>query len=928
MRLQVVRVADGEYEFLWSHHHILMDGWCVSILIREFFAIYHGLLQGRVVDLPKPPAYAQYIKWLGNNDQEAALAYWQKYLQDYHTVSRIPSWQTPVAEGWNPGRQSFSIGGPDRESIKELCADLGVTENTFMQTAWGILLCKYNYTRDVVFGAVVSGRPAALEAVENMIGLFVNTVPVRIQASEALSVAELLKAVQQESVKSAPFHFQQLIDVQAQNELGKDLFDHIMIFENYPIQEIIRESTEAPGSVAGLSLVSSETTWQTNYDLSVMVLPHEDLRIDLVYNQYRYDASLMKRLAGHLRQVILQMVDKRQETIGAIDCLLPDERIQLLDTFNETAAAYPDHASLTGLFEEQVRRSPQDTVLVSGDNRFSYQQLNERANQLAGYLQQQLGASVDELIAIDLHRSERPVLAMLAILKIGAVCVPLDSAAPAVRKQQIVAHAGCRLVIDELVVDEFDRVAATYSKEDPGVQRQLHDLCYIIHTSGSTGLPKGCMLEYRGVINHLYSKITTLEMKPGDALCHTSELCFVGGIWQLWAPLVTGGKLILCSRQEMMDIEQLLFLSQQHGAPTLEVIPSQLNEYLAYESRLPLGSLRNLILTGEKLTPYFVHKCYQGNDSVRIFNTYGQTESSDVTTAYEVPRNGSLQEAVLIGNTIQNMKQYIVSADGSLCPVGIAGEVWTSGHGTCRGYINQAALTAATFIDNPFAPGNRLYRTGDLGRRLPDGQLEIIGRTDNQVKVRGFRIEPGEIEAALLQLEVVREAVVLQEQKNASLVAYIVCRETPDLVKIREDLGSRLPVYLQPASFVVIDNMPLLPNGKTNKKALAAFAVTAEQRVTAYEAPQTALEHELADIWKEILQKDNVGIRDNFFHLGGHSLKAIRLAGHIQRQFNIQLSLAALFNHPTIEALAEEIDRIRWANSEVAEMDNIENVSL
>ncbi|WP_133054008.1 non-ribosomal peptide synthetase, partial [Niastella yeongjuensis] len=927
MRLTLTKLDQERYEFVWSHHHILMDGWCVGILIKEFFEIYYSLQQGREPALPKVHPYARYIDWLDKTDQRTSLTYWTDYLAGYETLASIPHKLLQPGNNWQPRRRAFTIEGEVRQSIRTLCAGLGITENTFIQMAWAIVLSKYNNTTDVVFGSVVSGRPEELEGVENMIGLFVNTIPVRISIQESTGIAELLKAVQQEAIQSRPYQYSQLIEVQSASVPGKNLFDHILIFENYPVQEM----AHAHGT-GGLTVIDAGVNWQTNFDLSVMIIPQETMRIEFVYNDQLYEETQMARLQYHLQQVIGQMVQHPQGTTGDIDFLHPEERTQLLTEFNDTSVAYPRQHTLISLFEEQAAKTPDVVALVFENTELTYRQLNEQANRLGHYLRSQYGILADDLVGIQLERNERAVLATLAVLKSGAGCVPIDPAAPPVRIDQMLADCGCKVIIDEKTFTAIENNAALYSINNPPAINTPDKLCYIIYTSGSTGRPKGCMLEHRGVINHLFSKLNQLHLQQGEVLCHTSELHFVGGIWQLWGPLVTGGRVLLCNKEELANIEQLLVKANANNVRILEIIPSQLNEYLLYEEQLPLGSIKTLILTGEKLTPYFVNKCYKGNAEVEIFNTYGQTESSDVTTCYKVPPTGLLEDKVLIGNTIQNMRQYVVSADGSLCATGVVGEIWTSGVGVSRGYINQPEQTAIRFTDNPFHKGERLYRTGDLGRRLPDGQLEIVGRKDNQLKIRGFRVEPGEIEAALLQQPGIEETVVLQyeDQKTTekSLVAYLVCREEPDLQHLRASLAQTMPVYMQPARYVLLQKMPLLPNGKADKKALAGYEATAFNRETEHVEPVTETEIRLAVIWREILNKETISTKDNFFHIGGHSLKAIRLASQIHKQFNINLNLSTLFNKPTIESLADEIEKTGWANNELFEIDDVEKVSI
>jgi amino acid adenylation domain-containing protein/non-ribosomal peptide synthase protein (TIGR01720 family)/FkbM family methyltransferase len=912
VRLSVLRLNNDTHEFIWSHHHILMDGWCAGVLIREFFQLYDNLIQGTHPVLKRIYPYAGYIAWLGKRDKEISLQYWHKYLEGYDTASGVPTLSTVTRQGWQAAKNSFTLTGETRRSIRSLCMALGVTEHTLMQTTWGILLGKYNDCRDVVFGSVVSGRPGELEGVEEMIGLFVNTIPVRIGSVKGMKATDLLRQVQQASIESTGHHYVQLAEVQAESQLGGHLFDHLLIFENYPVQELVKQEMNGRGGSADLSLVSSEGIWQTNYDLSVMIIPRDDIQVEVTYNRLRYDAAQMERLLEHWQRIIGHILERPDSIIDEIDYIGEQEKYELLSIFNDTAVNYPKDKTIAALFEEQALKTPEHTGLVFDDRQLTYRELNEQANRFGHYLRLQYSIQPDDPVGIRLQRGEQAVLAILAVLKAGGACVPVNPDHPAERNEYILTQSRCKVVIDAEEVDKFNACRHDYPIDNLPHTANAADLAYVIYTSGSTGRPKGCMLENRGIINHLCSKINLLKLQAGETLCHSSELYFVGGIWQLWTPLITGGAVILCNREELTSLDKLLHRTREVNSRILEIMPSQLNEYLTYEGEIRMPGIRTLILTGERLTPAVIDRCYKGNEELEIINTYGQTESSDVTVFYRIPRGQTNTAAgaegkVLIGKPIQNMHQYILSAGGMLSPVGVTGEICTAGDGICRGYIDQAKLTAERFAPDPFDGSHRMYRTGDLGRWLPDGNLEILGRKDDQVKIRGFRVETAEIENALLRLGGITEARVLAEGKSGDeviLTAYLVSSDGIAVDELRRQLAGRIPDYMIPQKYLQVDKIPVLENGKTDKKALRAIEEEEMPAGTVYAAPRNKIEDWLVPVWEKLLQRDRIGIDDNFFQLGGHSLKATRLVSMIRKELGIDIKIPDIFMRSTIRELA------------------------
>jgi amino acid adenylation domain-containing protein len=660
------------------------------------------------------------------------------------------------------------------------------------------------------------------------------------------------------------------------------------------------------------------------YDVSENINSKFDLVFDFVeagkgilarieYNTDIYNKETIRRMADHLEQLMSAVVAAPDISIGGLDFLSAEEKDQLLIGFNDTATDYRSDSTIARLFQEQVERSPDAPAIIFGAETFTYREVDRWAGRLGSFLQNKYAIGPDDAVGIKLERSPWLIVAMLAILKAGGACVVVDPGYPAERIDYILGDSGCRTLIDESILARFraDPDPVALAAGTTGLPGQLS---FIVYTSGSTGNPKGCMLTNKGVINHLFSKIRLLDLSYGDVICHCSAFHFVGGIWQLLAPLITGGKVVVCTAEELRDIGRLLAIAHSHEARILEIIPSQLNEYLSHEETIRLQSITTLILTGEKLSGHFVRKCYAGNDRVTIFNTYGQTELSDVTTCYRIPKE-IIDENILAGRPIQNTAHYILSPSGALCPVGVIGEICTSGDGIAIGYINDEVLTAGKFVDNPFRLGQKMYRTGDLGRWLSGGVLEVAGRKDAQVKIRGFRVELREIEEALLQHPGIEEAAVLNLGKaggEARLVAFLVGKTRLSASAVRAFLMGKIPAYMMPASFVQLESFPLLENGKTHKKALAQFAGPEMESGVEYIAPKSDVECRLTAIWEDILQRGNIGVRDNFFEMGGHSLKATVMMIRIKHAFDVRLNLRDIFQYATVQKLSEEIEKQLW----------------
>ncbi|OON70557.1 non-ribosomal peptide synthetase [Hymenobacter sp. CRA2] len=901
IRLTVLEVAAQEYEFIWSHHHILMDGWCGSILIKEFFQLYYGLLTGQAPALPPAPSYATYIAWLMQRDQATATQYWSRYLAGYDTVRALPQQPDEQLTGPAHRQHEFALAEPLRQRLRTYCASAGLTENTFVQTAWGLLLSKYTNAEDVVFGAVVSGRPAELAGVEDMIGLFINTVPVRVHAPGAVTVAELLQQGQQAAIAGVEHHYAQLADIQSASGLGQHLFDHVLVFENYPVQQLV-ENSLAPGEANGLSLVSVDVFEQGNYDFSVLVAPGEQLTFQFRYNAAKFSAAQMRRMQDHLGHLIEAMVNDPETRVQDLAYLSVAERHQQLAGFNGRTAAYPIEQTLTALFEQQAAATPERPALVCAESNLTYRELNEQANRLAHYLQARHQLRPDELVGLQLERSEWLIVSILAVLKTGAAYVPVDPEYPQQRIEYIMRDSQCTTVLDAAALATFREVAAQYPVTNPAATARPDDLAYVIYTSGSTGQPKGVLIPHAAIINTIWAQQEAFAVVPGERHLQFASPAFDASVSEIFVALLSGSTLYVVS--ETLKRNPSLF--QEYltaNALDLATIPPAYLKLLDIEQ---LPTLRKLVTAGE---PAVAETAAAFTRTGAYFNAYGPTEVSICGSVYrlDAPVPEAMRE-VPIGVPLPNVQLYVTDEHLNLLPLGAVGEICIGGAGLARGYLRRPELTAEKFVPNPFRAGERMYRTGDLGRWLPDGNLVFVGRKDDQVKIRGHRVELGEIEAALLLHPAVTAAVVTARtdaEGERYLVAYVAGSAELPASELRGFLARTLPGYMLPAHYVQLPELPLTQHGKVDRRQLPDPATGEGAAGRAYAPPRTELETQLVEIWQQILGRKQVGIQDNFFEIGGNSIKIIRLAQAISRVLGQDLSVTVLFQYASIQELVD-----------------------
>ncbi|MFJ9343323.1 amino acid adenylation domain-containing protein [Streptomyces sp. NPDC101733] len=904
LRFTLVRTGPDAHRLLLTNHHLLLDGWSMPVLVRELLSLY-GADSG-----PSPLArvrpYRAFLTHLADVDGQAARAAWSEALAGVEEPTLVRP-ADPGRPPTVPERLEFGLPAPVSDALAGWARTAGLTLNTVLQGAWALVLARLTGRDDVVFGSTVSGRPPELPDVESMVGLFINTVPVRLRLDGAESLGAMLERMQREQSALLGHQHLGLAEIQQVTGVGA-LFDTAMVFENYPL-DVSALAAATAGS--GLVLDGVDGHDAVHYTLGMVARPGPDgLRFRLDHQGDLLDAEQARGVADRLLRVLTAFAERPGAPVGRLDVLSPAERGRLLVEWNDSdVPAAGRHFTIPGLFEAQVSRTPDAVALVHGDTELTYRELNTRANRLARLLVRR-GAGPERFVAVALHRSVELVVTQLAVLKAGAAFVPLDPGYPADRLAYMLADSAPALVVTsgEVAAGGLPRCAAPvllvdradygrYSGRGLAVARHADRPAYVIYTSGSTGRPKGVVVTHRGVASMVAGQRAGLGVTPDSRVLLFASPSFDAAVWELCMALLTGARAVLGDADRLLPGPTLAALIAEHGVTHVTLPPSALP--VMPEDALPPGS--TLVVAGEATAPDLVDRWSRGR---RMVNAYGPTEST-VCASMSDPLTGPVLAP--IGRPIPNTRLYVLDTHLQPVPAGAPGELYLAGSGLARGYLGRPDLTADRFVADPFGePGSRMYRTGDLARWRDDGTLDYLGRTDHQVKIRGFRIEPGEIESALTAHPgVERAAVLVREDRPGAkrLVAYVV-GEDVGAPALRAFLGASLPDYMVPSAFVALPELPLTANGKVDRKALPAPRSASAEGGRAPATPREAL---LCALFAEVLGVPGVsgiaGADDSFFDLGGDSITAIRLVSRARSE-GLSLTVRDVFVQRTPAALA------------------------
>ncbi|HEY0055307.1 MAG TPA: amino acid adenylation domain-containing protein, partial [Pedobacter sp.] len=918
IRVHLIELKD-DFILIVTLHHIVSDGWSRALLVKELVELYNSYEEQRPAVLPVLPIqYADFSIWQRKHFQkdvlEKKLDYWKQKLEGTATLQLPTDYSRPAVQSNQGASYEFNIESDLAQKLSNLSHKEGATLFMTLMASFNILIQKYSGQQDICVGTPIAGR--LQQDVENLIGFFVNTLALRNNVTPETPFNELLQAVKSttlEAYDNQEVPFEKVVEAVIKERV-------ININPLFQVMLILRNTPEIPELRLGEVVLSPENLSFTTAMLDIQLFLTETingLEGLIIFNTDIYKEETIANLASHFKNLLRSVVDNPNEKIGSLSMLAEHEYSQLLHEFNNTHVTYSNDVTIVDLIERKVTESPESLAVIFEQEQITYLELNERANHLANYLLE-LGVKSEMLIPICLERGSQMLISILAVLKTGAAFIPVDPEYPLDRITYMLEDSGASLVISSLqsrsviqdksdikiiIVDGSDRnVIGQRPAINLAKANRPNQLAYVIYTSGSTGKPKGVMIEHTSVINLLESIANNVSFNAASTFLSVTTYSFDICYLELFVPLITGGRVIILPREVTVDGFSLA-KSISHFRPThMQATPStwQLLLDTGWENQEDI----KILIGGEAIKETI-------KDSLtaigEVYNVYGPTE----TTIWSTIKKLSASEKVAIGKPIWNTQVYIIDSSQNLSPVGVPGEICIAGVGLARGYLNQPELTSLKFVSNPLTDGDgRIYKTGDLGRWLPNGELECLGRIDDQVKIRGYRIELGEIETVILKSNLVNQAVVaVKEDKNANkrLIAYVVSADRFDKEEIQSHLRSILPDYMVPTLWVELESLPLTPNGKVDRRALPDPDFS-EASTSGYTAPSNFTEQKLAEIWKELLEVQQVGVTDNFFELGGHSLLAMRVISMVRRELDVDIAVKDLFLHPTISELSSHLE--------------------
>ena len=916
LRARLLRLAEQDHVLLLTMHHIVSDGWSTGVLLREAQLLYGAFSQGSPSPIPELPIqYGDFSvwqrEWLTGTVLEEQLNYWREQLQDAPAVLNLPTdFARPAVQSFRGSVETRLLPAELTGALRGLSQKASTTLYMTLLAGFQTLLSRYTGQQDIVVGTPVANRTRV--ELEDLIGFFVNTLVMRANLSDDPTFIELLNQTR-ETCLEAYLHqdlpFEKLVEELApERSLSHSpVFQAMFVMQNQDADEAgVAEAVAA----SGLQLQAVQSEQRTaKFDLTLVIEEKATgLGASLEYNTDLFKAETMARMLGQFERLLQSIVNEPETVVSRLKLLTAFEEQKLRIDWNDTARDYQIAGGMHRLFEAQVERTPSATALIFEDKRFSYRELNERANKLAHHLRE-LGVSTEDRVGNLMERSPAMIVSLLSVLKAGGCYVPLDPQYPQERLEFMKADAGLRVLLTTRAMAEergleqsqlvyVDEVESENS-ENLSVEVSEQQLAYLIYTSGSTGVPKGVAITHGSATTFIHWASEVFDDRALNGVLFSTSICFDLSIFELFVTLSNGGKVILA--QNALQLPELAAAKQ---VTLINTVPSAMAE-LVRLGAVP-ESVKVVNLAGEALSKELVAEIYGTTQVETVYNLYGPSED----TTYSTFTPTTPDELVTIGRPIANTRAYVLDQHGQCVPVGVVGELYLGGAGLARGYWARPELTATKFIPDSFSEtgGGRLYRTGDLARYLENGELEFLGRADNQVKVRGYRIELGEIESELRQH--VQEAVVVARAEAGEatrLVGYVVSATAISSAELRDRLRQRLPEYMVPSAFVQLPELPLTPNGKVDRKALPEPERVANES-TRFVAARTPLEELIAGIWMEVLGLEKVSTQENFFELGGHSLLATRVISRVRALGQVELPLRTLFESPTVAGLARRVE--------------------
>ncbi|MGA5696828.1 amino acid adenylation domain-containing protein [Bacillus bombysepticus] len=927
LRVLLLRIAEERHILLVDMHHIISDGLSMGILIKEFVELYKGN------ELPKLRVqYKDFVMWQNGPYYKNLISeqknYWLTTLKGELPVLNFPTdFQRPTIQSFKGKVCSFNLGTDLTFKVNKLATETGTTPYMILLAIYNILLSRYTGQEDIIVGSPIAGRSHS--DTNHMIGMFINTLVMRNYLEnddEFIEFLSRLKLNTLEAYENQDYPFEEVLeDLDLHRDTSRNpLFDTMFVFQNMDMNPI---------SIGELEFTPYPFKQSVSkFDLSLIATEIDNnIHLKVEYSTKLFKAETIERLMVHFTNIVEEVTNNPRVRLRNINMLSVEEEHCIMNEFNKKVNSNSNHLLVHKMFEEQVKRNPNQIAVVCNEKGITYNKLNIKANQLARRLLDQ-GVKRETIVGVMMERSIEMVIGILGVLKAGGAYLPIDTDLPKRRVEYMLTDSGCSHVLVhqnsiikgiEFQGNVIDLMDMSF-EEEPGEDMQMmiepHNLAYVIYTSGSTGQPKGVMIEHRSLTNFLCAMYEDFSQDIGitDNVLFSSSISFDVTIFEIFVPLIYGARMTIY-QGEKFDVSKLVQVILEEQVTLSYIPPTLLNEIYDYFVRDNQKIVLNKLLVGvepiktELLAKY--DHLFRGN--LQILNGYGPTEATVCCTSYRYESDKEITtQNVPIGSPLLNTKIYILDSFHRIQPIGVPGEICISGIGLARGYINRKELTADKFIDHPFELSEKLYKTGDIARWLPDGNIEYLGRVDHQVKIRGYRIELGEIEASLLKYETIKTAVVIDQEDEAGekyLCAYVVTEKDIPIPEVRAYLATKLPHYMIPQQLIPIHNIPLTQNGKIDRSKLPKLNTLGNSN---YVPPRNEIDSSLIDIWSSILGVNNIGINDNFFELGGHSLKGLKLFENIKRMFNVQLPLSLLFQKATIEQLSDVISRNKGIDSE------------
>jgi len=900
LRIRLLWLSDECCVILLNIHHIICDGWSLGLFENEILNAYQSIVENKPIELPPLKIhYKNYSAWqnkvLSGDNLKKHQQYWTGKLSGELPVLNLPTdYARPTIQTYNGHTFSYVFEQDVSSELDTFCRKNEVSMFATLLTSLKVLLYHYTTQEDIIIGSPIAGRNHP--DLEDQIGFYVNTLVLRDRVDGNKTFIKLLNSVKQTTIDAYEYQaypFDLLVEkLNIKRDVSRSpVFSVMMVLQNNTSQEIELNNLEI--------LPFEYETGISQFDLTLNFSENtKNLCLDINYNTDLFAKNTIVRMALHFNELLRSVLNNSDQLVSNINMLTEPERKQILIEFNDTIKDYPENKTIVNLFEEQVEKTPDNTALICQNKVFSYKELNKEANQLAHYLIDTYQIQPEDLIGVIADRSDKMIISLLGILKAGGAYLPIDPAYPKQRIDFIKQDSNCKVILSEK-----DFRSKSNKIDNPKQNISTNNLAYVIYTSGSTGDPKGVMIEQSGFVNMCLAQICGFGISESDHVLQFASPSFDASLSEIFMALLKGAALVLISKDTINDPEEFVNYLETNQVSVVTFPPVYLNAL----NKHPLPTVKTIITAGEPAVTsdvnfYGKHKTY--------FNAYGPTESSVCTTYYKADPKITYQEAVPIGKPITNLSVFILNEALNPVPVGVSGEICISGRGLARGYLNRPELTNEKFVKNPFLPGALLYQTGDLGKWLPDGNILFLGRKDDQIKIRGHRIELGEIENKLRQHPLVKDGFILAkefEKKPKELVAYFIAHSNIESWELKKFLNERLPDFMIPAFFMQLEQFPLTVNGKINKKRLPdpmqSDDITCHSDDT---PPKNEMQELFVKLWQHILNKEKIGIYDNFFDIGGDSIRAIQFISHLKQE-NLKLKVKEIFQYPTIMQLSEKV---------------------